>query len=270
MSSSYLDYDYITNSEIINDVGINSLKLPNGVKQKIELDKSTDFDNDYYSKYNMGNKIPFLVERKLRFRSESSRGGDTAHLCGFGSYAFGDDDTGSSPNNDILAKNGYQSINFNNYILDNIINQFSYNIDKYSSDLFGNIITEITKFVGQDRTQMFDDFVREDNQLLEREEERLHNEKLKHQKIYGTKYYDTKSLEFKSNLLVNSIFLVACIVVISILEKNGIIAFGYVINGILIIILAIYLSLSLYDLRDRQFSNWDKKYFHYAVDSDTV
>ena len=109
-----------------------------------------------------------------------------------------------------------------------------------------------------------------DNKLLEREEERLHNEKLKHQKIYGTKYYDTKSLEFKSNLLVNSIFLVACIVVISILEKNGKIAFGYVINGILIIILAIYLSLSLYDLRDRQFSNWDKKYFHYAVDRDTV
>ena len=268
MSSSYLDYNYITNSEIIDDGGINSLKLPNDVKQKIELDKSTDFDNDYYSKYNMGEKIPFLVERKLRFRSEAERN-NTAHLCGFGNYTFGADDTDSN-SNDILAKNHYQSINFNNYILDNIINQFSYNIDKYSSDLFGNIITEITKFVGQDRTQMFDKFVKDDNQLLEREEERLHNEKLKHQKIYGTKYYDTKSLEFKSNLLVNSIFLVACIVVISILEKNGIIAFGYVINGILIIILAIYLSLSLYDLRDRQFSNWDKKYFHYAVDRDTV
>ena len=269
MSSSYLDYNYITNSEIISDGGINSLKLPNGVTQKIKLDEFSDFDSDYYSKYGMGDKIPFLVERKLRFRDESSREKSTAHNCSFGNYTFGSSDT-DSISNKILAKNDYQSINFNNYILDNIINQFSYNIDKYSSDLFGNIITEITKFVGQDRTQMFDDFVREDNQLLEREEERLHNEKLKHQKIYGTKYYDTKSLEFKSNLLVNSIFLVACIVVISILEKNGIIAFGYVINGILIIILAIYLSLSLYDLRDRQFSNWDKKYFHYAVDSDTV
>jgi hypothetical protein len=266
MSSSYLDYNYIRNSEIISDGGINSLKLPNGVTQEIELTKFDDFNNDYYSKYDMGTKIPFLVERKLRFRSEAERN-NTAHLCGFGNYTFGSSDKNG---NGILAKNDYQSINFNNYILDNIINQFSYNIDKYSSDLFGNIITEITKFVGQDRTQMFHDFVIKNNQLLEREEERLHNEKLKHQKIYGTKYYDTKSLEFKSNLLVNSIFLVACIVVISILEKNGIIAFGYVINGILIIILAIYLSLSLYDLRDRQFSNWDKKYFHYAVDSDTV
>tara|TARA_B100001093_G_C26664113_1_gene943218 strand:- start:108 stop:902 length:795 start_codon:yes stop_codon:yes gene_type:complete len=264
MSSSYLDYNYITNSEI-NDDG--ELKLPNGVTQKIKLDEFIDFGIDYYNEYNMGEKIPFLVERKLRFRSEAERDGNMSHLCEFGNYTFGSSD---KTGNDILAKNDYQSINFNNYILDNIINQFSYNIDKYSSDLFGNIITEITKFVGQDRTQMFDDFVRDDNQLLEREKERLHNEKLKHQKIYGTKYYDTKSLEFKSNLLVNSIFLVACIVVISILEKNGIIAFGYVINGILIIILAIYLSLSLYDLRDRQFSNWDKKYFHYAVDSDTV
>ena len=267
MSSSYLDYNYITNSEIINVGGIDSLKLPNNVIQKIELNKFDDFDSDYYSKYGMGDKIPFLVERKLRFRNEILRDQNTAHNCRFGNYAFGSSD---KTGNDILAKNDYQSINFNNYILDNIINQFSYNIDKYSTDLFGNIITEITKFVGQDRTQMFDDFVRDDNKLLEREKERLHNEKLKHQKIYGTKYYDTKSLEFKSNLLVNSIFLVACIVVISILEKNGIIAFGYVINGILIIILAIYLSLSLYDLRDRQFSNWDKKYFHYAVDSDTV
>tara|TARA_Y100000389_G_C17434098_1_gene504450 strand:+ start:651 stop:1448 length:798 start_codon:yes stop_codon:yes gene_type:complete len=265
MSSSYLDYNYITNSEIINVGG--KLELPNGVIQEIKLDEFSDFDNDYYSKYNMGTKIPFLVERKLRFRNEILRGEDTPHNCSFGNYTFGSSDKNG---NDILAKNDYQSINFNNYILDNIINQFSYNIDKYSSDLFGNIITEITKFVGQDRTQMFHNFVIKNNQLLEREEERLHNEKLKHQKIYGTKYYDTKSLEFKSNLLVNSIFLVACIVVISILEKNGIIAFGYVINGILIIILAIYLSLSLYDLRDRQFSNWDKKYFHYAVDSDTV
>lgn len=267
MSSSYLDYDYTRYNEITGG----KLELPNGVIQEIELDEFSDFDSDYYSKYGMGDKIPFLVERKLRFRSEAERNEKTSHLCGFGNYTFGKDDINSNSGTDkILAKNDYQSINFNNYILDNIINQFSYNIDKYSSDLFGNIITEITKFVGQDRTQMFDDFVREDNQLLEREEERLHNEKLKHQKIYGTKYYDTKSLEFKSNLLVNSIFLVACIVVISILEKNGIIAFGYVINGILIIILAIYLSLSLYDLRDRQFSNWDKKYFHYAVDSDTV
>ena len=267
MSSSYLDYNYITNSEIIDDDGINSLKLPNGVKQEIKLDKFSDFDSDYYNEYKMGDKIPFLVERKLRFRNQNLREQDTLHNCPFDNYTFGSSD---KTGNDILAKNDYQSINFNNYILDNIINQFSYNIDKYSSDLFGNIITEITKFVGQDRTQMFDDYVSSDNKLLEREEERLHNEKLKHQKIYGTKYYDTKSLEFKSNLLVNSIFLVACIVVISILEKNGKIAFGYVINGILIIILAIYLSLSLYDLRDRQFSNWDKKYFHYAVDSDTV
>jgi hypothetical protein len=268
MSSSYLDYDYNTNSEIISDNGIISLKLPNGVTQEIELVKKfRDFSDNYYNKYDMKHKIPFLVERKLRFRNESSRDEDTSHNCPFDNYTFGSSD---KTGNDILAKNDYQSINFNNYILDNIINQFSYNIDKYSSDLFGNIITEITKFVGQDRTQMFDDFVRDDNQLLKLEKERLHNEKLKHQKIYGTKYYDTKSLEFKSNLLVNSIFLVACIVVISILEKNGIIAFGYVINGILIIILAIYLSLSLYDLRDRQFSNWDKKYFHYAVDSDTV
>ena len=267
MSSSYLDYNYTRYSEIING----ELELPNGVKQKIELDEFDDFHNDYYSKYGMANKIPFLVERKLRFTDEAERDGNMSHLCGFGNYTFGADDINSTSGTDkILAKNDYQSINFNNYILDNIINQFSYNIDKYSSDLFGNIITEITKFVGQDRTQMFDNFVRDDNKLLEREKERLHSEKLKHQKIYGTKYYDTKSLEFKSNLLVNSIFLVACIVVISILEKNGIIAFGYVINGILIIILAIYLSLSLYDLRDRQFSNWDKKYFHYAVDSDTV
>lgn len=267
MSSSYLDYNYITNSEIISEGGKISLKLPNGVKQEIELDEFDDFRDKYYNEYRMGDKIPFLVERKLRFRNESSRGEDTPHNCSFGNYTFGSSD---KTGNYILAKNDYQSINFNDYILDNIINQFSYNIEKYSTDLFGNIITEITKFVGQDRTQMFDDFVRDDNQILKREEERLHNEKLKHQKIYGTKYYDTKSLEFKSNLLVNSIFLVACIVVISILEKNGIIAFGYVINGILIIILAIYLSLSLYDLRDRQFSNWDKKYFHYAVDSDTV
>ena len=263
MSSSYLDYDYTRYSGINNG----ELKLPNGVTQKIILNEFRNFGSDYYSKYGMGDKIPFLVERKLRFRSEAKRNEKKPHNCSFGNYTFGSSD---KTGNDILAKNDYQSINFNNYILDNIINQFSYNIDKYSSDLFGNIITEITKFVGQDRTQMFDKFVKGDNQLLEREEERLHNEKLKHQKIYGTKYYDTKSLEFKSNLLVNSIFLVACIVVISILEKNGIIAFGYVINGILIIILAIYLSLSLYDLRDRQFSNWDKKYFHYAVDSDTV
>ena len=125
MSSSYLDYNYITNSEIISERGINSLKLPNGVIQAIELTKFDDFNNDYYSKYKMGDKIPFLVERKLRFRSEAERNEKTSHFCGFGNYTFGKDDINSNSGTDkILAKNDYQSINFNNYILDNIITNF--------------------------------------------------------------------------------------------------------------------------------------------------
>ena len=61
------------------------------------------------------------------------------------------------------------------------------------------------------------------------------------------------------------------VIVIGVLDNNGIVSYGFVINGILLVCLVIYLMLSTSTIRDRQYSNWDKRYFDYVNDiSDKV
>ncbi len=99
----------------------------------------------------------------------------------------------------------------------------------------------------------------------------LNNDKSKQETYYSSKYYDLNKYKSNTNILINSIFIVAFIFVISVLDNNGIISYGFIINGILLVCLVIYLLLSTSAVRDRQFSNWDKRYFDYVNDiSDTV
>jgi hypothetical protein len=154
-------------------------------------------------------------------------------------------------------------------IKENIVNNFTDKLLSNSKSLYQNLLFKLTDT--QSMRGKLNSYYSEDIVNLKKDIDKLNNDKLKEENTYSSKYYKLKNYETNIDILINSIFIVSLIFVIGILTNNGIIDYGYIINVILLIVLVIYLLLSLKTIRDRQYSNWDKRYFDYVNDiSDKV
>lgn len=238
--------DNCTNNEL--DYCLKTLPNP-GFKLK---DKDGLF-SEFKDNENLDKIIPFLTERKYKFYSASSKNDSNRHESNY----F---DT-TTP----LIKKIYNTeFQPDDIVKNNLVNNFSYNILGNIRSLYENIIAYITKTEVGNSSVKLDNYYSDDIRNLQKELNNLNNKNLNEETVYTNKYYDTNSYKFKINLLTNCIFIVSIILIISILDNNGIIKYGFAINVILIIALLIYFTLSLYDMSDRQYSNWDKKYFNYV------
>lgn len=221
---------------------------------------ATDF-NEFKTTEGLDNIIPFLVERKFVYYNESSKNGTTTS-----SKSLFDIDT-----NPLIKKHYDTDYQPDDIVKNNIVNNFSNQIFDNSLLLYQNIISKLMKSQFNTSDTLLTDYYDDNITDLKKDVYNLNNNKSKQEIYYSSKYYDLNKYKSNTNILINSIFIVAFIFVISVLDNNGIISYGFIINGILLVCLVIYLLLSTSAVRDRQFSNWDKRYFDYVNDiSDTV
>lgn len=220
---------------------------------------TADF-NYFKTTEKLDNIIPFLVERKFVYYNESSKNGTTTS-----SKSLFD---APSP---LIKKHYDTDYQPDDIVKNNIVNNFSNQIFDNSLLLYQNIISKLMKSQFNTSDTLLTDYYNDNIIDLKKDIYNLNNDKSKQETYYSSKYYDLNKYKSNTNILINSIFIVAFIFVISVLDNNGIISYGFIINGILLVCLVIYLLLSTSAVRDRQFSNWDKRYFDNVNDiSDTV
>lgn len=247
---------------IFNKCTANSPNL--GVEIITDGNNFEQFKNDNQ----LDNLIPFLVERKFCYYDVSSKGdnNNTTSLSQNQSL-FNLFDA-----NNILIKAHYDTdYQPDDIVKNNIVNNFSNNIFENSFLVYQSLISKLMKSQYNKSDNNLTDYYNTNIINLKKDLANLNNDKLKHETHYSSKYYELNRYDTNTNILINSIFIVAFIFVIGILDNNGIISYGFVINGILLVCLVIYLMLSTSTIRDRQYSNWDKRYFDYVNDiSDKV
>tara|TARA_B110000240_G_scaffold116761_1_gene130825 strand:- start:784 stop:1539 length:756 start_codon:yes stop_codon:yes gene_type:complete len=199
--------------------------------------------------------VPYLTERKISYFNNSQKedNAESRH------YLF---DT-QKPIISVSLGTDYQP---DDIVKNNIINNLSNEIYNNSLYLFQNIITKLTYDLSNGDTLTLKNYYNDNITDLKKNIINLNNNKLKQESIYSSKYFDLNKYKTNTNILINSILIVATILVIGILDNNGIISYGFVINGFLLLFLVIYLILSTRISNDRQFSNWDKKYFKNVVE----
>jgi len=221
--------------------------------------------NTFKSSENLDNIIPFLVERKFCYYSASSKEDSASINQNTSLYNLFD-------TNNILIKKEYNTdYQPDDIVKNNIVNNFSNNIFDNSVLLYQNLISKLMKSQYNQSDILLNNYYNDDIINLKKDIKNLNNEKLKHETHYSSKYYELNRYKTNTNILINSIFIVAFIFVIGILDNNNIINYGFLINGFLLLCLVIYLLLSTSTIRDRQYSNWDKRYFNYVNDiSDKV
>ena len=224
------------------------------------IDTDTVDFNGFKTTQKLENIIPFLVERKFVYYDESLKNGINSSKKNL-----------FDASNPLIKKQYDTDYQPDDIVKNNIVNNFSNQIFDNSILLYQNIISKLMKYQFNTSDTLLTNYYEDDVINLKKDILNLNNEKSKQETYYSSKYYDLKRYESNINILINSIFIVAFIFVISILDNNGIISYGFVINGFLLVLLVIYLLLSTSAIRDRQFSNWDKRYFDYVNDiSDTV
>ena len=224
---------------------------------------ATDF-NVFKTTEGLDNIIPFLVERKFIYYDESSKNDTTISS----KPLF---DIPSDRNPPLIKKHYDTNYQPDDIVKNNIVNNFSNQIFDNSLLLYQNIISKLMKSQFNTSDTLLTDYYDDNITDLKKDVNNLNNNKSKQETYYSSKYYDLNKYKSNTNILINSIFIVAFIFVISVLDNNGIISYGFIINGILLVCLVIYLLLSTSAVRDRQFSNWDKRYFDYVNNiSDTV
>jgi len=207
----------------------------------------------------LGKIVPFIVERKFKYYNADSKIGDESE------HRFFDSD---NPSHNIDESTVYKT---DDVIKNNIINTFSSEILNKIYPLLTSFTTQYASFQS-DRSNMalgllYDGIIIN----LQKDLKSLNGDKLKQEKYYSSKYYDLNRYKANTNILINSIFIIAIIFVINVLNNNNVISYGFYINTFLIGCLVLYLILAMSSIKDRQFSNWDKKYFSYVNDiSDTV
>jgi hypothetical protein len=205
--------------------------------------------------------VPFIVERKFGYYTADSKNGAEAESV----HRFFNI---PSPSHNIEYRTTYQT---DDVIKNNIINTFSSEIFNKIDPLLSSFTTQYASFQS-DRSNMalgvlYDGIIIN----LQKDLKSLNGDKLKQEKYYSSKYYDLNRYKANTNILINSIFIIAIIFVINVLNNNNVISYGFYINTFLIGCLVLYLILAMSSIKDRQFSNWDKKYFSYVNDiSDTV
>tara|TARA_B110000977_G_scaffold47779_1_gene64904 strand:- start:3047 stop:3859 length:813 start_codon:yes stop_codon:yes gene_type:complete len=207
--------------------------------------------------------VPFIVERKFGYYTADSKLEELEENKP--NYSFFNI---PSPSHNIEDRTTYQT---DDVIKNNIINTFSSEINTQAIHLY-NKFSVINQYYQSNNSTMilneiYDDIIKN----LQKDLKSLNGDKLKQEKYYSSKYYDLNRYKANTNILINSIFIIAIIFVINVLNNNNVISYGFYINTFLIGCLVLYLILAIGSIKDRQFSNWDKKYFSYVNDiSDTV
>lgn len=253
-TNKFYSIESCTNNNDFNKCNINNPNL--GVIMKTD---NNDFDN-FKDTNKLQNIIPFLVERKFCYYDDSKKDGTNQSK-----YSLFDAE-------EILIEKEYEvDYQPDDIIKNNIVNNFSNNIFYNSVSLYQNLISQLTKNQDDTSNTLLTNYYDDDIDNLKKDIVNLNNDKLKHETHYSSKYYELNRYETNTNILINSIFIVAFIFVIGVLDNNGIVSYGFLINGFLLVCLVIYLMLSTSTIRDRQYSNWDKRYFDYVNDiSDKV
>tara|TARA_Y100001970_G_C14252007_1_gene872530 strand:- start:1037 stop:1828 length:792 start_codon:yes stop_codon:yes gene_type:complete len=236
--------------------------LPNlGVIMNTDGENFDSFKDDNQ----LDNLIPFLVERKFCYYDADSKDDRNSLSQNESLYNLFD------ANNILIEKEYATEYQPDDIVKNNIVNNFSNNIFDNSVSLYQSLISKLMKSQYNESDTLLTDYYNDDIINLKKDIVNLNNDKLKHETHYSSKYYELNRYETNTNILINSIFIVAFIFVIGVLDNNGIVSYGFVINGILLVCLVIYLMLSTSTIRDRQYSNWDKRYFDYVNDiSDKV
>ena len=205
--------------------------------------------------------VPFIVERKFGYYNADSKIGAEAES----EHRFFDLD---NPLHNIEDRTTYQT---DDVIKNNIINTFSSEIFNKIYPLLTSFTTQYASFQSNNSTMILNEIYDGIIINLQKDLKSLNGDKLKQEKYYSSKYYDLNRYKANTNILINSIFIIAIIFVINVLNNNNVISYGFYINTFLIGCLVLYLILAMSSIKDRQFSNWDKKYFSYVNDiSDTV
>ena len=203
--------------------------------------------------------VPFIVERKFGYYNADSKNGAESD------HSFFDSD---NPLHNIEDRTKYQT---DDVIKNNIINTFSSEIFNKIDPLLSSFTTQYASFQSNNSTMILNEIYDGIIINLQKDLKSLNGDKLKQEKYYSSKYYDLNRYKANTNILINSIFIIAIIFVINVLNNNNVISYGFYINTFLIGCLVLYLILAMSSIKDRQFSNWDKKYFSYVNDiSDTV
>ncbi len=234
-----------------------------GIGNDIDTTESTTNQDWDTLQITLAKFIPFLVERKFKYYRANQRADN--------------DTTDPNTSNEIFFTSSGHAIRKihlgdlqpDDVIKENIVNNFSDKLFINCKSFYQNLLFKLTE--KQEMRDKLGNYYDNDIKDLKKELVKLNNDKLIEENTYSSKYYKLKNYETNIDILINSIFIVSLIFVIGILTNNGIIDYGYIINVILLIVLVIYLLLSLKTIRDRQYSNWDKRYFDYVNDiSDKV
>ena len=248
--------------KIFNKCIINTPNL--GVKIKTSDDNFNNFNN-FKDENKLENIIPCLVERKFCYYSADSKENNTNEIQDWSLYNLFD---AKKP---LIQKEHGTDYQPDDIVKNNIVNNFSNNIYDNSVLLYQNLISKLMKSQFNESDAKLINYYTDDITNLKKDIRNLNNDKLKQETYYSSKYYDLNRYKSNTNILINSIFIVAFIFVIGVLDNNGIISYGFAINGVLLVFLLAYLMLSTSTIKDRQYSNWDKRYFNYVNDiSDKV
>jgi len=260
MSTKFYEYENCSENSLINFDKCNSLYgIGNNIKTTEDYSSWNNLENN-----TLENIIPFLVERKFRYYNKDSRTSISGTPNLNSDYYFYD-----TPNPIIRNNYAEEELKPDDVIKENIVNNFTDKLFNSSLSFYQNLLFKLTDT--QTMKEELNSYYENDIIDLKKELVQLNNNKLTEENNYSSKYYKLKNYETNTNILINSIFIVSLIFVIGVLTNNGIIDYGYIINVILLIVLVIYLLLSLKTIRDRQYSNWDKRYFDYVNDiSDKV
>lgn len=239
--------------------------------KNLNHDTTNDDFNTFYTTYQFDNIIPFLTERKFCYYNPNDRQSYDDHSTNNSNYPYfnvgkTDCKTEGIPNNKTegIANNcmqirkKYGTIKEpDDVIKDNLINNFSYNFSIYINNIISNLFLY---FSGQNNntnynklSDYYDDDRKDDYKRLKY----LTNKKNIYFKKYTEVYFELNKYKFNINLLINSLLIVCVIFII-----NGVrTEYKLFINLVLICILILYVVLGINNVKDRDFSNWDKKYF---------
>ena len=201
----------------------------------------------------LSNIIPFLVERKFCYYNADSKDGAVSSNYNLFNVT-----------NPLIQTQMNTDYQVDDIVKNNIVNTFTNNIFDNVQLLYTNMSNQYNNTLSDVNAYELNIEYDTDIAALQKDIKHLNSDSLKKEKYYSSKYYDLNRYKANTNILINSIFIVSIIFVVTVLGNNNVISYAFFINSFLAGCLVLYLLLAMSSIRDRQFSNWDKKYFTYV------
>jgi len=235
---------------------------------------NNDFET-FYKTNQLEKIIPFLTERKFchpnpddRLRHNST---DT-YYSNYPYFGVGTDNCKKEQQQDATQLEEPSNTEINcmqirkyygtikepdDIIKDNLINNFSYNFSIYINDLISNLFLLISGENNNTTYNQLNNYYEVDKKEDYKRLKYLTNKKNISFKKYKEVYYELNKYKFYIEIIINSLLIVCIIFII-----NGLMTkYKVLINVVLIGILILYVVLGINNVKDRDLSNWDKKYF---------